>query len=90
MPGLSPYYFKLTASTIPSLAVDPNLSLMKRFKKAGKLFLYAIIIVLASIGLGINAALLPSYRREESNVPTIELVEEKEEDMDILEEEQKE
>lgn len=53
---------------------------MKSIKKALKLISFMLIITLASIGLGFNAAILPSFKRQENNEPLIELVESNEEE----------
>ena len=39
-----------------------------------------LIITLASIGLGFNAAIIPSFKRQDLYEPTIELVESNEEE----------
>ena len=39
-----------------------------------------LIITLASIGLGFNAAIMPSFKRQDSNEPNIEMVESKDEE----------
>lgn len=41
-----------------------------------------LIITLASIGLGFNAAILSSFKRQENDEPLIELVESNEEESD--------
>lgn len=48
---------------------------MKHIKKALKLIGFVVIITLASIGLGFNAAILPTFKRDNSNKPLIEMVE---------------
>ena len=53
---------------------------MKYIKKALKLIVFMLIITLASIGLGFNAAIIPSFKRQDSNEPHIEMVESKDEE----------
>jgi len=53
---------------------------MKYIKKALKLIGFVLIITLASIGLGFNAAIIPSFKRQDSNEPNIEMVESKDEE----------
>jgi hypothetical protein len=53
---------------------------MKNIKKALRLLGFVLIISLASIGLGINAAIMPSFRRYDSAKPKIEMVESNEEE----------
>lgn len=53
---------------------------MQSIKKALKLSVFIIIMTLASIGLGINAAILPSFNRENAYKPTIEMVESRDEE----------
>jgi len=48
-----------------------------------------LLVVLASVGLGINAAILPTFRRQDSNETKIELVESKDEESDIVEADKK-
>ena len=48
-----------------------------------------LIVTLASIGLGLNAAIMPSFKRRDSNEPTIELVESNEEEPETENEEKK-
>jgi len=55
---------------------------MKSIKKALKLIGFMLIITLASIGLGFNAAILSSFKRQENDEPLIELVESNEEESD--------
>ncbi|HNP18927.1 MAG TPA: hypothetical protein PKL31_10870 [Fulvivirga sp.] len=60
---------------------------MKFIKKAFKLVGFVLLITLASIGIGFNAAIMPSFKRNDSNEPTIELVESNEEDLETENEE---
>ncbi|MTI20895.1 hypothetical protein E1176_07670 [Fulvivirga sp. RKSG066] len=60
---------------------------MKYLKKALKLIGFVLLITLASIGLGFNAAILPTTKRQDSNESTIELVESNEEESEIENEE---
>jgi len=60
---------------------------MKLVKKALKLIGFVLIITLASIGMGANAAILPSFKRQDSNEPSIEMVESNEEKPDSENEE---
>ncbi|QSE97695.1 hypothetical protein [Fulvivirga lutea] len=53
---------------------------MKRIQKLIKLIGFIIILCLASIGLGFNAAILPNVKRQDSNENNIELVENKDEE----------
>ena len=62
---------------------------MKYIKKALKLTGMVLIVTLASIGLGLNAAIMPSFKRRDSNEPTIELVESNEEEPETENEEKK-
>lgn len=55
---------------------------MKKVKKTLKLIGFILIIVLGSIGLGFNGAVVPSLKRYEAIETTIELVETKEEESD--------
>ncbi|MEM6829412.1 MAG: hypothetical protein AAGA66_03715 [Bacteroidota bacterium] len=60
---------------------------MKKIKKGLKLVGFILIVSLASIGLGFNAAIMPSFKRQEDNGPTIELAESREEEADHEEDE---
>ena len=62
---------------------------MKSIKKALKLIGFVLIITLASIGLGFNAAILPSFKRQKTGEPLIELVESNEEEPGAENEEKK-
>ena len=53
---------------------------MKYLNKALKLIGFVLLITLASIGLGFNAAILPPLKRQDSHESTIELVESNEEE----------
>ncbi len=53
---------------------------MKYIKKTLKLIGFILIVALASIGLGLNAAIMPSFKRQDSNEPNIEMVESKDEE----------
>lgn len=55
---------------------------MKYLRKALKLIGFVLIISLASIGLGFNAAILPTFKRQDSSLPSIELVESNEEELE--------
>ena len=63
---------------------------MKRLIKSFKILGYGILIVLASIGMGINSAILPTFRKNESIEPTIEVVESKDDENDLVEIKEKE
>lgn len=60
---------------------------MKYLKKALKLIGFVLIITLASLGLGINAAIFSTFKRQNSNEPIIELVESNEEELETENEE---
>lgn len=62
---------------------------MKYLKKVLKLLGFILIITLASIGVGINGAIFPTFHRQDSHSPTIEMVESKDEESEIEEKEQK-
>ena len=62
---------------------------MKSIKKALRLICFGLIMLLASIGLGFSAAILPSWKRQETTEPSIELVESSTEDKDENENEEK-
>ncbi|MEQ8474065.1 MAG: hypothetical protein RIC35_22905 [Marinoscillum sp.] len=53
---------------------------MKFLKKALRLFVLIIIISLASIGVGIGGAILPTFHRQDSFLTNVEMVEERDED----------
>ena len=53
---------------------------MKKIKKVLKRISLLIIILLMSVGMGINAAILPQFNIRESQKPKIEMVESKEDD----------
>lgn len=49
-----------------------------------KLLGFVLIMVLASVGVGVSGAILPSFRKQENaNVNNVELVETKEEETDM-------
>ena len=54
---------------------------MKKIKKILKQFALLFIILLTSIGLGINAAVLPTFNIRDAEKPKIEMVESKEDDV---------
>lgn len=47
---------------------------MKYLKKALKLIGFVLLMTMASVGLGFNAAMMPNIRRDDTNEDTIELV----------------
>lgn len=53
---------------------------MYKLKKLLKLLGFIVIIALASAGIGINAAVIPQYRRQDPPHTIIEMVDEKDED----------
>lgn len=53
---------------------------MKYIKKTLKLIGFILIVALASIGLGLNAAIMPSFKRHDSNEPNVEMVESEDEE----------
>ena len=46
-------------------------------------------MVLASVGMGIGAAIMPNFSRQDSTEPKIELVENREEEVEDMEEKEK-
>ncbi len=61
---------------------------MKKIKKLLKLSSFIIVIILASIGLGFNAAIFPTARREEKPSHLVEQVENEENENEASEEKQ--
>ena len=60
---------------------------MKFFKKALRLLVLTIVFILASVGVGFGAVLLPAHHRDDNFHTNVEMVEEREEDEDSEEEE---
>lgn len=67
-----------------------NTFVMKKLLRVLKIFSYGILILLASIGMGINSAILPTFRKNESVEPTIEVVEATDDENDLAEIKEKE
>ncbi|UII23371.1 hypothetical protein [Fulvivirga ligni] len=59
---------------------------MQKTKKLLRLLGLAIIIILASAGLGINGAIVPVFRRPEKENIKIELVEKRDDESDFEDE----
>ena len=55
---------------------------MKFIKKVAKTIGFVLIITLASLGLGIQAAILPTFNQKERAKTNIEMVEKKEDEED--------
>ncbi len=53
---------------------------LKKLKKIFKILGFVLLVALASIGLGINAAMSPPLKRHDDYEPLTEMVETKEED----------
>jgi|GEM_PF-6751891 len=53
---------------------------MKYLKKTLKLIGFILLVTLASIGLGLNAAIMPSFKRQDSNEPKIEMIDSRHEE----------
>ena len=63
---------------------------MKKIKKLIRISAYVLFISLAAIGVGINGAILPTFRRMENPEVKIEMVETKDEETDFEELEERE
>ena len=62
---------------------------MKKIKRALKLISFVVLLFAAAVGVGINGAILPSFRRPDKPEIKIELFESKDEEGDLEELEQK-
>lgn len=60
---------------------------MKLFKKALRFLVLTIVLILASVGVGFGAVLLPAHHRDDNFRANVEMVEDREEDDDPEEDE---
>lgn len=72
-----------------SSPVQDRIFSIKFLKKRIKLIGFIILIALGSIGIGINAAILPVFRRQDIKETKIEMIETKDDESDDQENEQK-
>lgn len=59
---------------------------MELIKKVLRTLVFVLVLVLATFGAGIGGALMPTFRRQDSFIADIELVESREENADEDEE----
>lgn len=55
---------------------------MNFVKKAVRLIVLVVILLLASVGAGFGAVIMPAYRRNDSFASPIEMVDQKDEEME--------
>lgn len=59
---------------------------MKLLKKVLRILVLLIILVLASVGVGMGGAIMPAFHRQDSFLPNVEMVEEREDEPELEEE----